>query len=311
MDKKDTIFDDVFRTILEKMPQLMIPLINEVFHTTYTSEDLKAQLKNEHVDVVLGKKRTTDSLLYIGDKRYHLECQKNPDSTIAVRMFEYDVTIAVEESRKNGGNEIVFPESGLLYLTHNKSVGNSVCVPVRFQDGYVHPYEVPVLKAQEYSKEDIFQKELYVLLPYYVLRYEKAFAQIDKDVILQEQLAGEYENICEQLSNAVEPAVYNELAVMMKEILERETREYANIRERMVDVMGGEVMELYSERLIRLERSAIVEKLIEKQGLTAEEACELVDLKVEDYAKYKESQEQQSLEQRADELLVRNRGKKL
>ncbi len=28
-----TIFDDVFRTIAQKMPQLLIPLINEVFHT--------------------------------------------------------------------------------------------------------------------------------------------------------------------------------------------------------------------------------------------------------------------------------------
>ena len=27
----NTIFDDVFRTMLEKMPELVIPLINEVF----------------------------------------------------------------------------------------------------------------------------------------------------------------------------------------------------------------------------------------------------------------------------------------
>ncbi|MBP3609493.1 MAG: hypothetical protein J6J42_04050 [Lachnospiraceae bacterium] len=85
--------------------------------------------------------------------------------------------------------------------------------------------------------------------------------------------------------------MYNELAVMIKEILEREPQEYANIRERMVDVMGGEVMELYSERLIRLERSAIVERLIERLGLTEEEACELVELKIEDYSSYKEEQE--------------------
>ena len=31
-----TIFDDVFRTIAQKMPQLLIPLINEVFHTSYS-----------------------------------------------------------------------------------------------------------------------------------------------------------------------------------------------------------------------------------------------------------------------------------
>ena len=29
----NTIFDDVFRTMIEKIPQLAIPLINEVFQT--------------------------------------------------------------------------------------------------------------------------------------------------------------------------------------------------------------------------------------------------------------------------------------
>ena len=28
----NTIFDDVFRTMIEKMPYLAVPLINEVFH---------------------------------------------------------------------------------------------------------------------------------------------------------------------------------------------------------------------------------------------------------------------------------------
>ena len=38
-DKKNmtggTIFDDVFRTMAEKMPRLLIPLINEVFQKDY------------------------------------------------------------------------------------------------------------------------------------------------------------------------------------------------------------------------------------------------------------------------------------
>ena len=36
----NTIFDDVFRTMIEKMPYLAVPLINEVFHTSYP-EDVK------------------------------------------------------------------------------------------------------------------------------------------------------------------------------------------------------------------------------------------------------------------------------
>ena len=34
----NTIFDDVFRTMLEKMPELVIPLINEVFGTDYPND---------------------------------------------------------------------------------------------------------------------------------------------------------------------------------------------------------------------------------------------------------------------------------
>ena len=34
----NTIFDDVFRTMIEKMPYLAVPLINEVFHTSYPED---------------------------------------------------------------------------------------------------------------------------------------------------------------------------------------------------------------------------------------------------------------------------------
>ena len=47
MSKDNTIFDDVFRTLLEKMPQLVIPLVNEVFHTTYDKNTEIVQLRND------------------------------------------------------------------------------------------------------------------------------------------------------------------------------------------------------------------------------------------------------------------------
>ena len=34
----NTIFDDVFRTMVEKMTYLIVPLINEVFHTSYPED---------------------------------------------------------------------------------------------------------------------------------------------------------------------------------------------------------------------------------------------------------------------------------
>ena len=46
----DTVFDDVFRTIAQKMPFLLIPLINEVFGTAYAENQKFLQLRNEHYE---------------------------------------------------------------------------------------------------------------------------------------------------------------------------------------------------------------------------------------------------------------------
>ena len=78
-----TIFDDVFRTIAQKMPQLLIPLINEVFHTSYSEEEPFEQLRNEHYEKF--GTVVTDSIIRIGNHIYHLECQSSKDKTMVIR----------------------------------------------------------------------------------------------------------------------------------------------------------------------------------------------------------------------------------
>lgn len=63
-----TIFDDVFRTIAQKMPQLLIPLINEVFHTSYSEKEPFEQLRNEHYE----KLRNRGHGLHYPDRQPHL-----------------------------------------------------------------------------------------------------------------------------------------------------------------------------------------------------------------------------------------------
>ena len=69
----NTIFDDVFRTMIEKMPYMAVPLINEVFHTSYPQDVPIVQLRNEHQQE--NGEIITDSCLKIGGKLYHIECQ--------------------------------------------------------------------------------------------------------------------------------------------------------------------------------------------------------------------------------------------
>ena len=315
--KTDKIFDSVFRTILEKMPQLMIPLINEVFHTDYRMDDRIVQLKNEHKDITQGLDLITDSLLCIGDRKYHIECQKMQDKTMAIRMFEYDVTIALEEARergKTGMNEIRFPNSCVLYLTHTASMGDSIGIPVRFADGHVHEYQVPIMKAQSYSTEEIFQKNLQVLLPYYILRYEKKLPEYEQNEIKKMQLFEEYRSIENYLNVATNSEDYSNLMEWINKILDYVLRRESQLREGIGEAMRGEVMELFSERMLRIGREEGIEEGLEKgrqlEGVKAvdklvdagimdlEAACNLLEVSLQDYEKVKGSLKQENLPRR-------------
>lgn len=91
--ENNTIFDDVFRTMLEKMPQLVIPVINEVFHTSYSKEEKINQYRNEHHTA--SGEIITDSYLGIGNKLYHLECESRVKGNMVIRMIEYDFAAAL------------------------------------------------------------------------------------------------------------------------------------------------------------------------------------------------------------------------
>lgn len=116
----NTIFDDVFRTMVEKIPQLAIPLINEVFQTSYPENVEMVQLRNEHHQE--NGEIITDSCLRIGRKLYHIECQSVDDTTMAIRMIEYDFAIALDSARKYGRRyRMEFPKSCVLYLRSGKN----------------------------------------------------------------------------------------------------------------------------------------------------------------------------------------------
>ena len=304
----DKIFDSAFRTMLERMPQLMIPLINEAFRTNYTEADLKLQLKNEHVDIVQELNRSTDSLLYVGDKRYHLECQKNPDSSMAIRMFEYDVAVALEASREQKTNEIVFPESCVLYLTHSKAMEDEVSIPVRFSDGYVHQYKVPVVKAQTFSIEEIFSKNLQVLLPYYILRYENALKSLGESEKLRTRLVSEYSWIVKRLHETVDVQTYEDLKLVMKKVLDYELKLDSRLKGEVDMIMDAEVWELPSDRRLRereQDRLESVHLLVEKGVISSwEEACRALDVSEKAYLEYQKNlAKEPNQEECADEMV--------
>ena len=191
-----TIFDDVFRTIAQKMPYLLIPLINEVFQTNYFEDIHFQQLRNEHYEK-LGK-IITDSILQIEDHTYHLECQSSLDGQMVIRMFEYDFSIALELAQKNNETfEIEFPQSCVLYIRNHRkcSLPDYHEAIVKFADGQHILYRVPILRAQNYTVDSIFEKRLLILLPYHILRYESFLKNSGNNTKKLAQLLTDYQKI--------------------------------------------------------------------------------------------------------------------
>ena len=173
----NTIFDDVFRTMVEKIPQLAVPLINEVFQTSYPEDVEIIQLRNEHHQE--NGEIITDSCLRIGRKLYHIECQSVDDTTMAIRMIEYDFAIALDSARKYGRRyRMEFPKSCVLYLRSGKNTPDFLKVEVVFPDGKIQGFLKNTLKFQT----DSFSKPLFFhgkMLPIASISYiELAFHKI-------------------------------------------------------------------------------------------------------------------------------------
>ena len=248
----NTIFDDVFRTMIEKMSYLAVPLINEVFHTSYPEDVKITQLRNEHQQK--DGEIITDSCLLIGKKMYHIECQSTDDTTMAIRMIEYDFAIAVENAEKQGRRyRIEFPRSCVLFLRSSGNTPDYLEADVIFPDGKTHVYSIPAIKMADYTKDHIFEKNLLMLLPFYIMRYEKKKHDMRKNLELLQILLDEYDeiriNLEKELTETGKAELYTNLTKLSVKIADHFFEKEEDIRKGIGDVMGGKVLELESERL--------------------------------------------------------------
>ena len=251
------IYDDIFRTLCEKNTKLLIPIINEVFSTKYKITEDMELLSGEHH--ILPEKEQdsigeiiTDSLIRIAGKLYHIECQSSPDGTIILRMVEYDFHIALENAKKTaGGYEINFPYSSVLYLRHTGKTPDKIEMKVNFQNGESTNYSVPVVKVQEYNYEEIIQKDLFLLIPYYIMRYEN---KTDEEIM--PCIKKEYEELYNGISTAYNNGTLDSYDITnIIEFTEKLVHYIFNnnrdVCKEVDKVMGGQVLETYADKKLK------------------------------------------------------------
>ena len=262
----NTPFDDVFRTLLEKCNKLIIPVINEIFHTDYTLKDEVLVLSNEQFfidDDGSTLKNITDSYLRIRDDFYHIECQSTDDDYMEIRMLEYDFHIALDNVffGKQKKFTMEMPRSAVLVLRENVNFGNILKVDLRIpkygDDGKefeIVEYEVPVCNIAKYSKDDICKKNLLFLTPYYIIRFEKRLAQINADADQLNELKAEYQELYEEIAELAEREevtrdYLHDIICLTEKITEHIAKDMENVK-REVKQMGGNIIKLDREILV-------------------------------------------------------------
>lgn len=259
----NTPYDDVFRTLLNDCSSLIIPVINEVFGEHYTGKEKVIFAPNEHFLNQQGgneEERITDSSFRIlGEvpKKYHLECQSSTDNSMLIRFFEYDTQIALDEGEiKENILTVTFPHSEVLFLRSNKSTSDKWKIRMMTPGGDVE-YDILVMKLQRYTIEEIFEKKLLLLIPFYIFSHEKRFEEYEKDRTKLEGLQREYSRVKNKLEELLNQGIISEytkctIIDMSNKVLEHIAIKYQLVKEGVRLVMGGNVLE-YEAKTIKRE----------------------------------------------------------
>lgn len=114
------------------------------------------------------------TLLVADTDYYHLECQMRNDSQMVLRMLSYDLHFSLQHTAPPdlAADEIVlrFPRSVVIYPDRNTALPDSLRCRLVFSDHSEHIYQVPAVKIQTYTLEQIRRRHLYLFLPYTLLR---------------------------------------------------------------------------------------------------------------------------------------------
>ena len=134
---------------------------------------------------------------------------------------------------------------------------------------------IPVMKVQNYSIEEIFEKRLFFLIPFHIFTYEQRFEEYEVDSEKLQELMKVYEEIVDKLNGYAKQQVIDEytkctIIDMSKKVLEHLAKKYSNVKEGVRKSMGGQILD-YEAKQIRDEERAKERVNTERERQRADE----------------------------------------
>ena len=183
---------------------------------------------------------------------------------------------------------MTFPNTAVLYLrTYKKTPDKMKYVIVTL--GETVRYDIPIMKVQKYSLDDVFEKRLLMLIPFYIFSHEKSFSEYNSNEQKLEKLKAEYQVILESLDGLEQQGVIGAfdkrtIIELSGDVIKEIAQKYENVQKGVGDMMSGALIETSARRLKNeaenetKKRTAL--RMIKMGKLTIEEIAECSELSV-------------------------------
>ena len=322
-ENSTTPYDDAWRTLTTNTPRLLIPMINEVFGEHFSENAVVVLKQNEHLffdSDGSSAKRITDANFSIVDedaidgllgdgfeiiegarrKHYVFECESKPvGAAILVRIVEYALKTGVEfASGSHLKLRVYIPQMAILSLRSTGKTPGKMELEIVMETGAASS-TVHIMRLSDYSVDAIFEKKLYLLIPFLLFNREKRFEQIENDETQYNALIDEIRSIYERVdaqipaedspgasetstASLIDLFTSKALRAMTHTVVNRLAEKYPSIRKGVNAAVGGNIIEFEA---LRIKREALREGLEKGKMTTLFESVQDGDIMPERAAK--------------------------
>ena len=169
-------------------------------------------------------------------------------------MFEYDAQIALDQGEsKEETLTVEFPNSAVLYLRSTRSTPERYRYVIKTPGGTVH-YEIPIMKIKSYTIDEIFEKKLLLLIPFYIFTFEADFAEYNASDDKLKALKTEYQTIIDRLNGLEKNNIIGEfdkitIIELADNVVKTLAARYENVLQGVDIIMSGPLIETKAKKI--------------------------------------------------------------
>ena len=181
---------------------------------------------------------------------------------------------------------MTFPNTAVLYLRTYKKTPDKMKYVIITPGGTVQ-YDVPIMKVQTYSLDDIFEKRLLMLIPFYIFSHEKSFSEYNSNEQKLEELKTEYRIILERLDDLEKQGIIGAfdkrtIIELSSDVIREIARKYENVQKGIGAMMRGPLIQTEARTILNESKKETALRMLKMGKLTIAEIAECSDLSVEE-----------------------------